>query len=78
MDNTHGQVGRTSAGAGWVSRAERWSRCGSFVNARFSTHAKVVNTFHAVGSSHDNNTSVRFVLTAHIAPKDILVLLGDR
>ena len=23
MDNRHGQVGRTSAGAGWVSRAER-------------------------------------------------------
>jgi len=31
IDNRHGQVGRFSAGAGWVSRVERRSRCGSFV-----------------------------------------------
>ena len=35
MVNRHGQLGRTSAGAGCVSRAERRSRCGLFVSVPF-------------------------------------------
>ena len=35
MVNRHGQLGRTSAGAGCVSRVERRSRCGLFVSMPF-------------------------------------------